>query len=489
MKKFAVGILFLLAFTTCQPDHEDNKDNSLNSANKEEQAGENRINEARNNPFNQIALFISGKESEQFKNLQSKDYYHNYKEKVDESWKTVNIQNLQNIEKWYTEYQIPVHDSLPLFYPFSGPDFLYAQAFFPNTKTQLFIGLENPGKLPNLSKMDDKQITGYLYKLYHSLRSVNQNGYFTTSLMQSDFKDQSMDGVIHLLCFYLSKTGHHIAKISFVQIDDYGNENEKKNFEMESDLVNGLKINYLSDKYPETRTLYYFPFDLNDQNVEEHFGFMAFLSNFGPKNTFIKSASYLLHDKEFRLIQEFIVKQSHKIIQDDSGLPYARLANSGFSVQLFGKYTQTLPIFGHFFQPDLKRIMDGETVKELPFKLGYTSQKNEMVLMFASKNQAEMNKPITYKTEKEGVVFKIQIKSTWKKIPAEAPEFKGLPKVSYYHTDNLYKYTIGNFSTPEACEEFRKLAVKKGFTDAFVVAFYQKNRISLEEAERILKSN
>jgi hypothetical protein len=52
----------------------------------------------------------------------------------------------------------------------------------------------------------------------------------------------------------------------------------------------------------------------------------------------------------------------------------------------------------------------------------------------------------------------------------------------------LYKYTIGNFSRAEDCEEYRKIAAQLGFKDAFIVAFYQKNRISLEEAERLMKA-
>jgi hypothetical protein len=488
MKGFSILLLSLIGLLACQPETDESPDNKAPNAGSSKNLKEtNKTDEEANNPFNQIALFIAGRESPQFKNIQGRDYYINYKAKLNDSWKQVTAQNLKNIKKWYTDNQIPVYDSLPLFYPFSGPDFLYAHTFFPNTKTQLFIGLENPGKLPNLAKMDDEQISAYLYKLYHSLRFINQNGYFTTSQMQDDFKDPSMNGVIHLLCFYLSKTGHRIAKISFVHIDNFGNEKEKKNFELETELVNGLKIIYFSDKFTETRTLYYFPFDLSDRNIKDHLGFIAFLSSFGPKNTFMKSASYLLHDKEFSLIQDLIVKQSDKIIQDDSGLPYAWLVHSGFSVQLFGKYTNTIPIFSKYFQPDLKRIVDEGKARDLQFKLGYNSLKNEMVLMYASKKRGEINRPITYKTEKEGVVFKVQIKSSWKKIPADAAIFKGLPKIDYYHTDNLYKYTIGNFSTPEACEDYRKLAVRYGFTDAFVVAFYQKNRISLEEAERIMK--
>ena len=108
-----------------------------------------------------------------------------------------------------------------------------------------------------------------------------------------------------------------------------------------------------------------------------------------------------------------------------------------------------------------------------------------MILLLAEKQKDVINQPVTYKRNKESVIYKVQFKSSWKKIPDHSAMFKGLPPVDYYFNDGLYKYTIGNCSSQEECETLMKIAVNKGFIDAFVVAFYQKNRISLEEAEKI----
>ena len=40
-----------------------------------------------------------------------------------------------------------------LFYMFSGPDFLYANAFFPNASTYVMSGLEPTGPIPDLTKL------------------------------------------------------------------------------------------------------------------------------------------------------------------------------------------------------------------------------------------------------------------------------------------------------------------------------------------------
>ena len=39
-----------------------------------------------------------------------------------------------------------------IFYPFSGPDYLTAHAFFPNADKYVMLGLEPVGKLPELKK-------------------------------------------------------------------------------------------------------------------------------------------------------------------------------------------------------------------------------------------------------------------------------------------------------------------------------------------------
>jgi hypothetical protein len=439
------------------------------------------------NPYNQLSMFLAGKEAPLYARIQKQQYYQNYKEKLENSWKETTSTNLLRIDKWVAEKKLLLNDTLPLFYPFSGPDFLYANAFFPDAPVHVMVGLENPGKLHNLAKMDDSQVSMYLYKLYHSLRYINQAGYFTTKQMQNDFTDSSMNGIIHLLCFYLAKTDHQIAKISPVQIDYYGKVKEKKNFEVADELVNGVKFRFVTSR-GKYKTLYYFPLDLSDENLKDQLGFLAFITQIGEKNTFLKSASYILHSNNFEIISDLILKQSKTIIQDDTGIPFEKLKHLGYSVKLFGNYSRTINVFEKYYQPDLKQALIKEKAAPLPFKLGYNAWKNEMVIIAANNVGLSASKPVTYKIEKEGVVFKVQIKSSWKKIPDDASLFKGLPKVDYYYSDNLYKFTIGNFSSQQACEPYLQKAVKKGFKDAFVVAFYKKNRISLEEAEKIIES-
>ena len=490
-KNFLLILILIFTVSSCQPDENQLTDDKnkpkfsikFNSVNK----GVIKFNQ--DNVYNQTALFLSGSESKLFSKKQKKDYYKKYTGKVSDSWKKTTRKNLKSISKWIRRNGITnTLDTLNLFYPFSGPDFLYANAFFPYSNNYIFIGLENPGKLPNIKKMTNKETAEYLFNILHSLRYINQAGYFTTKQMQNDFTNSSMNGIIHLLLFYLSKTKHNIVDISSVLIDNFGNEKEKKDFQVADGYINGIKIEFFKKKSNKLKKLYYFPVDLSNENLKDQLGFLMFLSNLGYKNTFMKSASYILHDNEFSVCRDLILKQSKKILQDDSGIPYKILSKSDFKLKLFGNYTRTIKTFEKHYQPDLYQALMTQYEKPLKFKIGYNSWKDETVLMFANYSKKNhTNRPVTYKRDKEAIIYKVQFKSSWKKIPLDSKLFKNLQPVDYYFRDGLYKYTIGNCSSQEECEPLRKSAVKHGFEDAFVVAFYQKNRITLEEAEEMEK--
>jgi len=56
-----------------------------------------------------------------------------------------------------------------LFYMFSGPDFLYASAFFPNASTYVMSGLEPTGPVPDLTKLSRDSLANGLRGIEGSL--------------------------------------------------------------------------------------------------------------------------------------------------------------------------------------------------------------------------------------------------------------------------------------------------------------------------------
>src|SRR6266571_9445585 len=67
-----------------------------------------------------------------------------------------------------------------LFYMFSGPDFLYANAFFPNASTYVMSGLEPVGQVPELTALPRGSIAYALATVERSLSSVLALSFFIT---------------------------------------------------------------------------------------------------------------------------------------------------------------------------------------------------------------------------------------------------------------------------------------------------------------------
>jgi len=79
------------------------------------------------------------------------------------------------------------------------------------------------------------------------------------------------------------------------------------------------------------------------------------------------------------------------------------------------------------------------------------------------------------------VVFKVQIASGSRKLETKSYNFKGLRNVDRVKVGNSYKYYLGNTSSYSEIEEFRKKAKSKGYKTAFIVAFKNGEKISVEE--------
>jgi N-acetylmuramoyl-L-alanine amidase len=85
--------------------------------------------------------------------------------------------------------------------------------------------------------------------------------------------------------------------------------------------------------------------------------------------------------------------------------------------------------------------------------------------------------------EASGVIFKVQLAAANKKIETIPSNFKGLKNVSSA-TENgqLYKYTYGETSDYETAKKNLEEAKSKGYTSAYLVAFKDGKKISVQEA-------
>lgn len=82
-----------------------------------------------------------------------------------------------------------------------------------------------------------------------------------------------------------------------------------------------------------------------------------------------------------------------------------------------------------------------------------------------------------------GIIFKVQISASGKKLEPTPANFKGLSDISV-STDNgtLYKYMYGSTSDYAKAKELLATAKAKGYDSAYIIAFKDGKKISVQEA-------
>ncbi len=142
------------------------------------------------------------------------------------------------------------------------------------------------------------------------------------------------------------------------------------------------------------------------------------------------------------------------------------------------KYAKShFPLIRSFDVPELLPLL-AETAK------GDTVQQSNLVNTL-KKDTAKVL-AIAMEQGKNKVRFKVQIKTSTRKIATNNVIFKRLKVWRYYH-DGLYKYTVGNFSDLNKALEYRDEMRQLGFTDCFVAAFNNEERITIKDAFEILE--
>jgi N-acetylmuramoyl-L-alanine amidase len=85
---------------------------------------------------------------------------------------------------------------------------------------------------------------------------------------------------------------------------------------------------------------------------------------------------------------------------------------------------------------------------------------------------------------KSELIYKLQIASSTQPINLKSKKYKDLPNLQVHQEGPSYKYTVGAESSLESIIKLQK-SLKELFGDAFIIAFKDGQRISLQEAKEL----
>ncbi len=325
--------------------------------------------------------------------LQKDKYWIDFQTSMDANWKKMLDTRLVKMAKWEQEvFSRSVNDSLKLFYPFSGPDFLHANFLYPRTKEYVMAALEPIREVPALETLSEKDRDHFLDSLGRSLRDIFNKSYFITNHMQKDLAQ--IKGVLPLFYFFMERSGYEMLQQQFITVDPDGNEQEVGIKKLNQNKIQGVKFILLNLETKKLKTVYYFSTDISNGGMEKRPGLTKFIQARAPFNTFVKSASYCMHDgKQFSSIRSIVVDNTVTLFQDDTGVPYRFFEKKPeWHGTFFGEYVAPVEDFSRgLYQPELDSAFKRGS-QPLPFSLGYHWSTRKQHYMLFGKETLNANK-------------------------------------------------------------------------------------------------
>jgi hypothetical protein len=282
---------------------------------------------------------------------------------LDSAWTKKDYHQVRPIRAWMLANAPQFYSSTnTVYYMFGGPDFLYANLFYPQAKTYILAGLEPVGSVPDLTRMDVANLRTDLNALRASMHTVLQTHYFITKDMRAELTRPNLGGTLPILYVFLARLNCTIVDTTYVRTP-----------------AEGVRITFTTRGGPP-QTLYYFKTDLSGGPSP----FLKWCASQGPGNSLLKAASYLMHTEGFAGVRNFLLNNSRVIIQDDSGIPLRAFPKT-WKVDFYGHYVPHEE-FLKYQQPDLAAIYNRQPPPpELGFAFGYHWQKDRGLLMLATR--------------------------------------------------------------------------------------------------------
>jgi hypothetical protein len=326
--------------------------------------------------INDIARLFAGMDGGGFGNVRNSTAWASHKQQMDRLWNTHSFMHREPLQTWAATEISDVQGANALFYPFSGPDFLFASVICPSAETYVLCGLEPAEPLPNLSGLSQAEIESGLSGLHNSVSTIMTSSYFITTEMRSNLEATRFRGVLPIIMAFMARTGYSVDSVDTVRLDGNGNVTLAG-----SSGNTGLMIRFHSGL--SQKRLFYFRQDLS--NGGGGGPLLSYVSRMGRVPTFLKSASYLMHEDGFTNIRDFVLRHSSVIVQDPSGVPFRDFGRFGWDLSLYGNYRGTLAIFSGCQQPDLVAAYSSRryNVKPLNFGIGYLLNPETTSLMVA----------------------------------------------------------------------------------------------------------
>jgi hypothetical protein len=298
-----------------------------------------------------------------------------YNKSIIEMRKSYEQRNLSKMRKWRDEKLVGIpRQEETLFYPFSGPDVVNMLTFFPNQRTYVMMGMEYVGTADTVAEWMKPLTKSRMETIRKAVESVFIRSFFITLDMSSDFSRNGTRGVLPGMLLMLKLLERDIKSVRWVTLNSEGRLRYLTPQESKISHPNfGIEITITHPTQGYDQTIYYFRTDVEDKTMASNPDLRDLIEKrLGTTMTFIKSASFLMHMKEFNWMRNTVLDISRAVLQDDSGVPYKYYLAARWNQILYGQYIGPYgESFAAFKQPDLNKAYNNIPLQLLEFNFGY----------------------------------------------------------------------------------------------------------------------
>src|SRR5260370_18933614 len=143
---------------------------------------------------------------------------------MNQAFSQLEQRQLNNIRIFQAENIAPATQlSHTCVYLFSGPDFLYADAMFPNCSTFVLQGLEPIDPIPDLQTLPPNALFGKLESIETSLNTILSFSFFKTKDMREELERSALKGDLPAIFVLMARTGKEIKGIQYLSLCNASN--------------------------------------------------------------------------------------------------------------------------------------------------------------------------------------------------------------------------------------------------------------------------
>jgi hypothetical protein len=321
---------------------------------------------------------------------------------MDAAWQQSELRQMAKIRAWAPGALGTIHTSQsPVFYFFSGPDILYAQALFPNAGTYVLCAREPVGRVANPADVPPSELPGSLAILRKSLTSLLNFSFFITKDLRVEIQQPHFTGILPVIEILLVRSGARIVDVEPAFCDKSGAVRVGPS----GNGTPGARIRFT--RGGGVQTVYYFAGDVSNGGLTAHQGVLRFCERLGRGQALLKAASYLPHEPGFSRIRQWLLGNTRTIIQDPSGIPF-QYFDANWRLQLWGREGKPIELFAKYPQPALEAALAQAPRPLLPFGFGYQHLPSNAVMIIAERNAGAIATPAVTEPEAIPVAVPVQ---------------------------------------------------------------------------------